>query len=77
MGKLLTIEEMQRIAAERGGKCLSSKYINSNTKLQWQCKEGHEWEAIPASVKRGHWCPFCSGIIPLSIEDMQKNAASR
>ncbi|PKM92484.1 MAG: hypothetical protein CVU81_00175, partial [Euryarchaeota archaeon HGW-Euryarchaeota-1] len=43
-----------------GGKCLSTKYINANTKLKWQCKEGHRWEAIPSSIKKGSWCPVCA-----------------
>lgn len=54
------IEEMQEIAKLRGGKCLSEKYLNVDTKLKWECKEGHIWGAIPASVKRGSWCPRCS-----------------
>jgi len=55
-----TIEEMQRIATSRGGKCLSSEYINSQTKLYWECKEGHKWSATPSNIKRGKWCPKCS-----------------
>ncbi len=56
----LTIEEMRDIAQEKGGECLSEKYINSKTKLLWQCSEGHTWKATPNAVKRGTWCPFCS-----------------
>ena len=41
-----TIEEMQKLAEERGGKCLSKKYRNRYSKLTWQCKEGHQWDAI-------------------------------
>ena len=55
----LTIEDMQRIAKARGGICLSARYINIDTKLKWQCKYGHQWEAIPYSIKKGHWCPQC------------------
>src|ERR1035437_1524224 len=36
-----TIEEIQKIAEERGGKCLSKEYFNSLTKIELQCKEGH------------------------------------
>jgi len=54
------IEEMQKIAESRGGKCLSEKYINVNTKLKWQCEKGHIWEAISSSIKRGSWCPICA-----------------
>ena len=57
---LLNIEEMQATAKERGGKCLSTSYVHSKTKLRWQCAEGHEWEAVPNSVKSGSWCPTCA-----------------
>jgi hypothetical protein len=55
----LTIEQMQEIAKSRGGKCLSKTYVNSQTKLKWKCKEGHEWNSIPASINQGHWCQKC------------------
>ena len=59
--KKLTIEEMHRIAGERNGKCLSSKYVNSKTKLKWMCSEGHEWEARPDKIKYNEsWCRICS-----------------
>ncbi len=58
--KKLTIEEMRRIALERGGKCLSDTYVNSYTKLLWECKEGHQWKSKPADVKRGSWCSYCA-----------------
>jgi hypothetical protein len=61
MSKKLTIKEMQLIAKERGGKCLSTKYVNVHTKLLWKCSEGHQWRAIPNTVKnRGIWCRVCS-----------------
>jgi len=57
----LTIEQMQKLAKTRGGKCLSKKYINSVTKLTWQCAEEHKWKAVPASVVSGRWCAICIG----------------
>jgi len=57
-----TIEEMQRIANERGGKCLSDTYVNNQTKLLLECAEGHQWEAAPNSIKNGSWCPHCARI---------------
>jgi hypothetical protein len=55
-----TIEQMCQIAKERQGKCLSKKYINSQTKLKWQCNQGHAWEAVPSSIKLGTWCAVCA-----------------
>ncbi len=58
--KKLTLKEFQDIAKERGGKCLSTKYINIQTKLRFQCKKGHEFEATPNDVKHlDSWCPIC------------------
>lgn len=54
-----TIHDMNEIAASRGGKCLSARYINSRTKLKWQCSEKHEWEACPKIITTGSWCPHC------------------
>ena len=72
--KKLTIEEMQKIAEERGGKCLSSTYVISHRKLLWECAEGHQWEAIPNSIKIGSWCPHCAGIAKATIEEMRSIA---
>src|SRR2546421_12462666 len=46
-----TIKDMQIIAMKRGGKCLSLEYVNSQTKLLWECKVGHRWEAIPNNIR--------------------------
>lgn len=66
-----TIEDMQNIARSRGGECLSPRYINWRTKLRWQCKEGHQWEATPTAALQGRWCPICSHNNRKTIEDMQ------
>ena len=50
---------LHALAASRGGRVLSDYYINGTMKLRWRCAEGHEWEAIPGSIKRGTWCPIC------------------
>ncbi|OED36605.1 hypothetical protein AB834_02920, partial [PVC group bacterium (ex Bugula neritina AB1)] len=80
--KKLTIEKMKAIAKERGGKCLSTVYVNSKTNLQWQCKEGHQWESPPDRIKgsekiKGKWCSECSGNKKLTIEKMKAIAKER
>jgi hypothetical protein len=58
--KKLTITEMQEIAKERGGKCLSEKYFDKETKLLWECRYGHQWMATPGNIKNSkNWCPHC------------------
>lgn len=72
--KKLTLEEMKNIAGIKGGGCLSDKYIDANTKLKWQCKEGHIWEARPHDIQRNHWCPYCFGNAKLTLNKMQSVA---
>ncbi|MBR2444342.1 MAG: hypothetical protein IKB27_02950 [Clostridia bacterium] len=36
-------------------------FPNSNKKVWWKCKKGHEWEAIIQSRNNGRGCPYCSG----------------
>jgi len=79
---LKKIEMMKQLAAARGGWCVSDFYINNNTKLRWRCSEGHEWEAVPGSVKTGAWCGKCGDARAAkkrarTIEDMRRYAASR
>lgn len=50
---------MDILAKKRGGKCLSTAYVNSYTKLEWECQEGHKWWVVPSEIKRGTWCPEC------------------
>lgn len=71
-----TLLEMQELAKEKGGKCLSRTYINSQTKLEWQCKKGHTWVATPLCVRK-HWCPYCAGNAKSNISEMQKLAGER
>jgi hypothetical protein len=60
----LKLDEMCRLAAERGGRCLSNTYLNNHTRLLWECKQGHRWRAMACNVKdrvrkRGTWCLQC------------------
>jgi len=73
----LNLEEMQKIAENKGGRCISDNYLNCTTKLEWQCKEGHIWKTQPAYVKQGTWCPYCGGTKKATIEKMQEIAQSR
>ena len=76
--KRLTIELMQCIAKEHGGKCLSQEYVNQNIKLQWECASGHRWKAKPAHIKNANsWCPECAGNRRGTIQEMQSLASKR
>jgi len=72
-----TIEDMQRLALTRGGKCLSSEYVDSRTELEWECAKGHRWFAKPNNIKHRTWCRICSNKEKLTIELMQKIAKQK
>lgn len=55
-----SIEDMKKLAAQKGGTCLSITFTNVSEKLKWKCADGHTWEAVPSSmIYRGSWCPNC------------------
>lgn len=73
-----TIEDMQKLAEKKGGKCLSTQYILNNVNLKWQCSEGHTWENQPANITMGQWCPVCSKEKEkLTIEEMKELAKQK
>lgn len=55
-----TIADINKVAAKRGGKCLSAAYVSAHGTLLWECCEGHTWSASANNVSRGTWCPVCS-----------------
>jgi hypothetical protein len=72
----LTLEDMQNSAKEKDGLCLSSSYIDVDSKYLWKCKKNHQWEASYSSIRHHSWCPYCKGLAKRTIEDMQKLACS-
>jgi hypothetical protein len=70
----LSIDDMHETAGERGGRCVSEHYVNANTKLRWQCAQGHEWLARPAQVRQGSWCRICSSSVPGTLDVMRRLA---
>ena len=73
-GRHKTIQDMQKLAADMRGKCLSEKYIRSDMKLEWMCKDGHIFHMCSNAVRQGSWCPKCRhghqyGYV---LEDMQQ-----
>ncbi len=54
------VARLRQIVSRRSGTLLSPNYVNNLTKLRYRCAEGHEWEAVPASLFIGRWCPECA-----------------
>ncbi|WP_241170345.1 hypothetical protein [Serratia marcescens] len=53
----------QDYAISKGGKCLSTHYVNAQGKLTWKCSDDNHptWQAIYNNVvKKGRWCKQCS-----------------
>ena len=47
------------MVSKNNGICVSKRYINIHTHLDWQCDVGHVWAATPHNIKAGRWCPKC------------------
>jgi len=55
-----SIEDLQNIAASRGGNIIDTTYKGVINNHQWQCKYKHSWYATPTNIMSGSWCPYCS-----------------
>ena len=42
---------------------------NSDEKVWWRCKEGHEWQVTIATRNSGSGCPYCSGRYAVKSEN--------
>jgi len=67
------LKEAQEFAKSKEGECLSTEYINNQTKLKFRCKKKHEWEAV---FKTRTWCQRCSNTA-FSIELAQELATNK
>ena len=72
-GRVQSIEELREFAKEKGGKCISDKYINCKTKMVWECAEGHQFPAIWNHVKNSNsWCSQCNSHTYLTDKQRDK-----
>lgn len=72
MPLVVNIKTLQDFATYKGGKLLSEEYINSSTKLLWQCSNGHSWLSLWNNVKsHGSWCPKCSNVMKPTLEELR------
>lgn len=57
----LTLEDLQKAAAYRGGKCLAEAVpADIYTPITWECADGHVFKlSVNAVLQGGHWCPEC------------------
>lgn len=62
VAQTITIQTCQDFAQNLGYQCLSARYYNVNTVLQWQCNHGHYFEKTWRQMDRnktGQYCPEC------------------
>lgn len=77
MVKKIFIEDCHKLAESKGGKFLSPKYSVSGARYEWQCANGHIWQAQHNNIFKGGWCPECAGLKKKSIEECHKLAESK
>jgi hypothetical protein len=53
------LDRIERLAAEKGGRCLDSEYRGFGMKYALECADGHSWEITPNNLNKGRWCPRC------------------
>ena len=71
------LELFKKIIEDKGGRCLSTEYLNQQTKIFIECQKGHRWFSFPGHLKRGIWCRKCAGSAPHELLDIIKLAESR
>jgi formylmethanofuran dehydrogenase subunit E len=55
------LDELQKVAASRGGKVLSTSYVNVDHTYEFECNLGHTFKnSFSKVVGQKQWCPRCS-----------------
>lgn len=73
--RVYSLERLQALVGKKGGKVLSEEYVDSYTKMEFRCAEGHTWYTNPNAIVAGHWCHTCTNNQRGSIEKMQAIAS--
>ena len=55
-----SLEDLQKVAQDKGGQCLSTEYTTVRDKYKFRCGNGHEWETTGAIIMSGSWCAQCN-----------------
>lgn len=70
-----TLEDVKEFCRENGIKCLSIEYINSTTKMRFECKCGEEFYRTWNKLKEGRIkCEKCSGKRRITIQEVKKES---
>ena len=52
------LERVQTLAEKKGGKCLADDYLNTRTKMLFQCEKEHNFELTAEQLRLGKWCLY-------------------
>ena len=72
-----TPKDYHKLAKERGFKWVGPEVKSNNQKTNWQCHQGHQWEAPYSSIQQGSGCPYCYGTFPKNPSDYRILAEER
>lgn len=79
--RVYTIDDMKKLAEEKGGQCLSTVYTGTDSNLDWQCNEGHKFSARVGGILHSKaWCLECKGKKTprvITLETLQEIATAR
>jgi len=69
----LGIDKISKLISSKGGKLKTENYANARSILTIECEKGHVWKTASVNImNKGHWCPYCSRTIKLTIADMEE-----
>ncbi len=69
------LDDLKKFAEDRGGRCLSEKWLGLHEKHDFECAEGHKFSTTPYTVIRGgFWCPECQKFGTWNYDKMAKTA---
>jgi hypothetical protein len=63
----LSMRQLDSVLSSKGIK-LIGEYINSHTRTEFECKNGHRWQTSYHSIQGGNGCPYCSRKIQYTFE---------
>lgn len=74
----LVISDYIELGNEMGFDLISNEVQNSNTPVEWRCRENnHVFRASYANVRSGWGCPYCSNRIPKTESDYHALATAK
>ncbi len=54
------LDDVREIIGKHGGILLTTNYIDSVTKIDFVCKNGHKFQSTVASIQQGFFCKKCT-----------------